>query len=160
MTAVLKLEFRAARVDEAELLGEIAIRAKGYWGYDQAFLDACRAELTYTAADVVARRIVVITARQQVLGFYSLDGEPPEAELGNLWLVPESIGTGLGRRLWEHAIEAARELGCTSLKIEAEPRAEGFYLAMGAIRVGEAPSGSIPGRFVPSMRYDLSRIVP
>jgi GNAT superfamily N-acetyltransferase len=150
------VQMRAARTDEAGRLSEIAIRGKGYWGYDQAFLDACRAELTFTAAEIAARRIVVAESSQQVLGFYSLDGEAPEGELGNLWVVPESIGTGLGRRIFEAAMESARDLGFTRLKIEAEPRAEGFYLAMGAIRVGEVPSGSIPGRVIPLLTFDLT----
>ena len=152
---------RPAREDEAELLSEIAIRAKGYWGYDQAFLDACRAELTFTPAEIAPRRIAVVESSQQVLGFYSLDGEAPEGELGNLWVVPESIGTGLGRRIWEAAMRSPPlgSSGCTRLKIDAEPRAEGFYLAMGAVRVGEVPSGSVPGRVIPllTVRPEQSR---
>ena len=105
MAAVVTTVMRQAREDEAGLLSEIAIRAKGYWGYDQAFLDACRAELTFTPAEIAPRRIVVVESSQQVLGFYSLDGEAPEGELGNLWVVPEAIGTGLGRRLWEAACD-------------------------------------------------------
>jgi hypothetical protein len=29
---------RAARPDEAGFLSDLAVRAKGYWGYDAAFL--------------------------------------------------------------------------------------------------------------------------
>jgi hypothetical protein len=32
------------------------------------------------------------------------------------------------------------------------PNAEGFYRKMGAERVGETPSGSIPGRMLPLMQ--------
>ncbi|GAB3763473.1 GNAT family N-acetyltransferase [Microlunatus parietis] len=146
---------RPARADEAELLGDIALLAKGSWGYDQEFLDACRSELTYTEGDLSDRKFVVAESAGRVLGFYSVDGELPEGELGNLWVVPESIGTGLGRRLFEHAADTARNLGFRLLKIEAEPLAEGFYLAMGAVRVGEIASGSIPGRMLPVLRYDV-----
>ncbi|WP_152362574.1 GNAT family N-acetyltransferase [Microlunatus speluncae] len=150
------MTMRAARPDEAGLLGEIAIRGKAHWGYDQEFLDACREELTFTPEGVAARRIVVAESAGQVLGFYSLDGEAPAGELGNLWVVPESIGTGLGRMIFESAMGTARELGFITIKIEAEPRAEGFYLAMGAVRIGEVPSGSIRGRVLPLLRYDLN----
>jgi GNAT superfamily N-acetyltransferase len=155
---MVEVAMRAARADEAGLLSELALRSKAYWGYDQAFLDACRADLTFSPAEVAARRIVVAESSEQVLGFYSLDGEAPEGELGNLWVVPESIGTGLGRRLFDDATTSARDLGFTALKIEAEPKAEGFYLRMGATRVGEVPSGSIPGRALPMLRYELSVI--
>lgn len=153
---IIDLIMRAPHADEAGLLGEIAIRGKAHWGYDQAFLDACRAELTYTAADLAERRFVVAESAGKVLGFYSVDGEAPAGELGNLWVVPESIGTGLGRRLFDHAATTARGLGFRTLKIEAEPRAEGFYLAMGAVRVGEVRSGSVAGRVLPLLEYELS----
>ena len=104
---------------------------------------------------MAGRHITLATADGRMVGFYSLDGDPPAGELGNLWLDPTSIGTGLGRRLWRHAIDAARRAGFTSLRIEADPHAEGFYLAMGAVRIGGTPSGSIPGRILPLLRYDI-----
>jgi ribosomal protein S18 acetylase RimI-like enzyme len=148
--------FRAARGDEADLLTEVALRSKGHWGYDREFLDACRAELTFRPEDVVTRRIVVAHSSSGIVGFYSVDGAPPSGELGNLWLIPERIGTGLGRRLWQHAVASARETGYTSLLIEADPNAVGFYEAMGADRVGEAPSGSVPGRTLPLLVFQFT----
>jgi GNAT superfamily N-acetyltransferase len=147
---------RAARPDEAALLGEIAWRAKGYWGYDADFLEACREELTFGAADIEQRRIVVAEAAGTVVGFYSLDGLPSEGELGNMWIEPGAIGTGLGRQLWTHAINTAQAAGFKQLSIEADPNAEGFYLAMGAERTGETPSGSIPGRVLPLMTFQVA----
>jgi len=68
----------------------------------------------------------------------------------DLWLYPRLIGRGIGRRLFEHALLTARELGFESLLIESDPNAEGFYLAMGAMRVGERRSPS--GRTLPLLR--------
>jgi GNAT superfamily N-acetyltransferase len=155
MDAVL---FRRARSGEANLLGEIALRSKGHWGYEAAFLDACRAELTFSPADVVARRIVVADTPSGIAGFYSIDGEPPAGELGNLWVVPERIGTGLGRRLWQHAVATAAGAGYVSLRVEADPNAVGFYTAMGARQVGEVPSGSVPGRTLPLLTFRLAEV--
>jgi len=147
---------RAAQPNEADLLGEVSLRSKGYWGYCKDFLDACRAELTFRPEDMASRKIVVADSPSGIAGFYSIDGEPPEGELGNLWVVPEQIGTGLGRRLWNHAVATAREAGYSALHIEADPNAVGFYLAMGADQVGEAPSGSIPGRTLPLLKFTLT----
>nr|WP_232328507.1 GNAT family N-acetyltransferase [Kibdelosporangium sp. MJ126-NF4]CEL22851.1 FIG01201438: hypothetical protein [Kibdelosporangium sp. MJ126-NF4]CTQ89991.1 FIG01201438: hypothetical protein [Kibdelosporangium sp. MJ126-NF4] len=146
---------RAARPDEAATLGELALRSKAHWGYDQAFLAACRAEFAYTPQDLARRRFVVAEQGQRLLGMYSIDGRAPEGELGNLWLEPDVIGQGLGRRLWQHALDTARAEGFTVLRIDADPNAEGFYQAMGAVKVGEVPSGSIPGRVLPQLRIDL-----
>jgi len=152
----MDLVFRAAVADDADALGDLAIRSKAHWGYDQEFLDRVSGELTFAPEATSTRRITVAEADDAMIGFYSLDGDPPAGELGNLWLDPASIGAGLGRRLWRHAVGAARDAGFTSLRIEADPYAEGFYLAMGAVRIGVAPSGSIPGRVLPLLRYELS----
>ena len=91
----------------------------------------------------------------RILGFYELIGDSPEFELSNLWVEPDSIGTGIGRLLWTHAMSAAREMGGTTVMIEADPNALGFYQAMGAVQVGETPSGPIPGRLLPLLRFVL-----
>jgi ribosomal protein S18 acetylase RimI-like enzyme len=152
--------FRDARGNEAGLLGEVALRSKGYWGYGEDFLDACRAELTFRPEDVAARRIVVADSPAGVIGFYSIDGQPPSGELGNLWVVPERIGTGLGRKLWQHAVVTASMAGYTSLRIEADPNAVGFYRAMGAEQIGKVPSGSVPGRSLPLLAFRLADAEP
>ena len=60
---------------------------------------------------------------------------------------------GVGRRLWEHAVAVAKAGGFTTVLIEADPHAEGFYLAMNAERIGVVPSTVIPGRSLPRLRY-------
>lgn len=148
---------RAARPDEAGALSDLAMRSKAHWGYGASFLEACRAELTFTPAHLSAGRFTVADCSGRLLGFYSIDGQPPDGELGNLWVDPERIGAGLGRRLWQHAMRAAAAAGFARLRVEAEPHAEGFYRAMGARPAGQAPSGSIPGRTLPTL---LVRVTP
>ena len=143
---------RRARPDEAGVLSDLAIAAKGFWGYDQAFIESCRAELTLRPEDVARRNVVVAEVGGVVVGFYSVDGDPPVGELGNLWVRPGEIGTGLGRVMWRDAMATAAAAGFEYLEIGAEPNAEGFYRRMGAERVGEQPSGSVPGRMLPLMR--------
>jgi fructokinase len=150
------IRIRPASAGEAVQLGELALRSKAHWGYDEAFLEACRADLTFEPGEVLPRRIHVAEQAGRILGFYSLDGTPPDGELGNLWVEPAAIGTGLGRRLWDHVTAQAATLGFTALRIDADPHAEGFYRAMGAVRVGETPSSSIPGRMLPLMTVRLS----
>ncbi len=146
---------RRARPDEASMLSDLALAAKGFWGYDQAFMESCRAELTFSPDEVGRRRIVVADLGGLVAGFYSVDGEPPVGELGNMWVRPNEIGTGLGRVLWQDAMTAAAAAGFEYLEIGSEPNAEGFYLKMGAERIGATPSESIPGRVLPLMRVKV-----
>ena len=90
---------RPARPDEAALLSDLAVRSKGYWGYDEEFLAGSRAVLTVRPADVVPLRTVVAEVDGVVAGHYMIAGAPPEAELEQLFVDPEHIGHGIGRRL-------------------------------------------------------------
>lgn len=65
----------------------------------------------------------------------------------DLFIDPPVIGTGLGRRLWEHAISSASTRGFQNLTLESDPHAEPFYLRRGADRIGQrevAPDGCYP----------------
>jgi GNAT superfamily N-acetyltransferase len=150
------VRLRRAIPDEAADLTALALRSKAYWGYDEEFMDACRAELTVKATDVDRLRITVVEAVGRIVGFFGLAGEPPEADLAFMFVDPESIGQGVGRRLWEHAVTTARALGFEHITIESDPGAEPFYRRMGAVAVGSAPSRSIPGRLLPQLHFEVS----
>lgn len=147
---------RTARADEAELLSELAIRSKAYWGYDEAFMATCRDELIIPASEVEKLRTTVAEHDGRILGFATLEGNPPEGALGMLFVEPDAIGQGIGRRLFEHATAAATSLGFARLTIDADPNAEPFYLAMGATHIGATPSGSIPGRMLPLLAITIT----
>jgi N-acetylglutamate synthase-like GNAT family acetyltransferase len=153
--AGISMRIRAARGEEAAILSELALRSKAHWGYDETFMEKCREELTLRAAEVEARRTVVAEREGRIIGFVTLQGEPPVGELGMLFVDPPAIGQGVGRLLFEHVLAAARGLGFVRLTLDADPHAEAFYLAMGATRVGTVPSGSIAGRELPVMVIGL-----
>ena len=138
---------RPARAGEAETLTSLALRSKAHWGYDTAFMEVLRPILTVTEDALEASPVHVLDAADGPSGWYRLTGVPPRGELEDLWLDPSAIGHGAGRRLFEHALGTASALGFTQLSIEADPHAEGFYLAMGAMRVGKRRSPS--GRTLP-----------
>ncbi|MFK0218221.1 GNAT family N-acetyltransferase [Streptomyces vinaceus] len=129
------VKLRAARPGEAEELTALVLRSKAHWGYDAGFLAACAPELRIAAGEVAPRRIVVAegAADGRVLGLASLEGGPPVARLGLLFVEPEAIGRGVGRRLYRDALRRAAALGFRRLLIDADPHAAGFYRAMGAL---------------------------
>ena len=142
---------RPARATEADVLTDLALRSKAHWRYDADFLEACRDELTMAAHEVARRRTTVADRDGHILGFTTLEGELPTGVLGMMFVDPQAIGQGIGRLLFEHTTTAGRELGFTQLTIDADPNAEPFYRAMGAVRIGNVPSGSIAGRVLPQM---------
>jgi len=146
---------RRARREEAALLSDLALRAKAHWGYDDAFMEMCREELSVTISDIEGGTVWVAEAGGSVLGFMDLRMADGVAELDACFVEPTAIGSGVGRALWAQAETLARAAGAGEIGLDSDPYAEGFYLAMGAVRTGEAPSGSIPGRVLPRLMKTL-----
>lgn len=90
-------------------------------------------------ADQIARDLIFLAeAEGRLLGFYSLMlGDEPELDL--LFVAEAAQGTGLGRRLFVHMREKARERGIAAVKIVSHPPSVGFYRRMGAELVGAKP---------------------
>jgi N-acetylglutamate synthase-like GNAT family acetyltransferase len=150
------MQLRAARPDEAGLLSELAVRAKGHWGYDAEFLRDCVVPLTVQPDEVEGRRVTVAERDGVVLGFYALEGEPPTGVLDLMFVDPVHIRNGVGRRLWDHVVATARDAGLSEFTIDSDPFAEPFYLAMGAVRTGSAPSEVRSGRELPQLTFTVS----
>ena len=148
---------RPARLDECERLTDLAVRSKAHWGYDAAFLARCReGELAVTPAVLAGGPAFVLEGEGgEPLGFYALDGARPVTDLLFLFVEPDAIGRGIGARLLRHAAATAAALGCEAMTVASDPFAEGFYLAMGAERVGETESAVVAGRMLPRLRLAL-----
>lgn len=131
---------RRAREDETDALTAIAHAAKRHWDYPEAWIARWTDALTITPAYL--RDHLVFTADEggRLHGFYALTVEGEKAVLEHMWVDPVSMGRGIGRALFGHAAETARELGATRLAIDSDPHAEAFYLRVGARRVGEVPA--------------------
>jgi GNAT superfamily N-acetyltransferase len=65
--------------------------------------------------------------------------------LDNLWVTPEQIGKGIGRRACERVFQLAREQGRPELWVLPDPPAEGFYVKMGFSDTGERVPSRVPG---------------
>jgi GNAT superfamily N-acetyltransferase len=122
---------------DAGVLSLIAYAAKRYWGYPKRWMERWREGLTITPEFVEENEVYAALVEEEPVGFYALVGQGCRIELEHLWVLPERMGTGVGRALLEHAAGRAADLGAETLGIEADPNAEGFYRRMGARRVGE-----------------------
>ena len=156
----LPLMLRPAKPGEGELLSELGVRSKATWGYDEAFISACRDELRVQPSDILHEAADYIVAERagRVVGYYALvrlaDGE---LELDALFVEPECIGQGVGHRLFTHALAVAGSRGASVL-IQSDPHAADFYASHGARPFGERESDSIPGRFLPLMRVSRESV--
>lgn len=146
---------RDATEDEAETLTELAMRSKAHWGYDDHFMEQCRNELTVSAKKILAENFIyrVAVLQGRLVAFYAIEWlEGNNASLEALFVEPDCIGRGHGRRLVGDAGKIARARGVSEILIEGDPHADGFYRGVGAARIGSRPSGSIPGRWLPLYR--------
>ncbi len=156
-----RLDIRRARPPEAPALSALALRSKALWGYDDAFMALCRAELTVWPAAVEKGQVWVAERDEAVVGLLQLipedreDGRALEVRL--LFVEPAAIGSGIGRALWRHAEVRAAALKAGRLTLDADPNAVAFYQRMGMRVVGQSPSGSIAGRMLPRMAKILAQ---
>jgi ribosomal protein S18 acetylase RimI-like enzyme len=130
------VEIVRAGPDDAESLTRISFAAKRHWGYPERWILQWTESLTI-APDFIRENEVYAATDGEIVGFYALVGEGPQLELEYLWVLPETMGTGVGRALFDHALRMAAATGAAAVRIEADPHAEGFYKRMGARRVGE-----------------------
>ena len=149
------LALRPARPEEGAALTELCLRSKAVWGYDAAFMAACRKELTLTPAGIRTSQVQVAELDGRLAGLAEVKSSGNIVQLEKLFVEPAMLRTGTGRRLLDWAKATAREAGATALVIEADPDAAEFYRRMGAVDDGLVPSGSIPGRLIPRLNLPL-----
>ena len=156
MSNTQKWLIRHALPSEAEHLSGLAFRSKSYWGYSDQFMKACLEELAIDKCYIENNPTFVIEAAGNAVGFYSLEHiSPVEVELSFLFVEPDFIGKGYGRKLITHAQEEARHLGYSKMIVQGDPNAERFYRSAGGLLVGTRKSASIPNRELPIFHIDL-----
>jgi len=146
---------RAARPEEATGLTELCMRSKALWGYDAAFMEEVRQQLTLTP-DYIRRHPVFVADRKgTALGVYALADEGDFVDLDFMFIEPGHVRTGIGQALWPHLLAQARRFGHSRMRIIADPYAVPFYESMGAVHCGEEPNVLIRGRMLPVLEVML-----
>ena len=149
------ISIRPGCPEDAASLTELCLRSKAVWDYDDAFMAACEAELRVTAEIMMASLVIVAELDGHITDMAQLDVRGTVADLEKMFIDPGWLRIGVGRALFDQVLESARQLGATVLFIDADPGAAGFYRRLGAVDAGTAASGSIPGRSIPRLRFEL-----
>ena len=102
------VEIRRAGPGDADALSRVAFAAKGRWGYPDGWMERWREGLTISPEFVSQREVYAAFVEGEPVGFYALVGEGPKIELEHLWVLPEHMGLGLGRALFDHASAGPR----------------------------------------------------
>lgn len=150
------ITIRRAAPQEAEALSQIAFSAKAHWGYPKHWMEIWRSQFTFRPEYFERNEGWAAVLDDSLIAFYTIEERNGQAWIENLWIRPDHIGRGIGRRLFLHALDLARGRGYRVLRLESDPNAAGFYEKMGMYRIGERVS-EIEGRprILPLMEIEL-----
>lgn len=153
-----RVQIIRAEPGDAALLSIIAWTAKASWGYPSHWMEQWRDQLTVAPNFIAENETFVAVSGRQMVGFHALVLLADLLRLEHLWVLPTWMSQGIGRALFQHAVERAATLGASSLTIEADPNAEPFYRRMGAVRSGLIET-EIDGhrRALPILTFDLDQ---
>ncbi|MBH5317677.1 GNAT family N-acetyltransferase [Paenibacillus sp. GSMTC-2017] len=148
--AIIKI--RRAKPYEAELLSELAFDSKSHWNYKADYLEAAREHLKITDREIEDEQVFVYEVAGNIKGYYHFRTND-EPELVWLFVKPDSIGTGIGKLLWNHLLSTLKHTEIISFVIKSDPNAEQFYLRLGAHRIGLKDSTVDSEMKLPVLKY-------
>jgi GNAT superfamily N-acetyltransferase len=134
------IKISRAKPDQASTLTPIAFAAKRHWGYPERWIEIWSPILTVSSEFIKKHDTYAAYVKREPVGFYALSVNENKASLEHLWVLPDHLGTGIGKALFEHALSRCGEIGVDVLEIESDPNAQGFYERMGAKKTGEIVS--------------------
>lgn len=145
---------RATLADAVELKA-VAVASKSHWGYPPDWMARWANWITVSPEFLEKYEVYKLVDAGEILGWCALlfYTNHAHAHLEDLWVRPDRIGTGLGRVLFEFAVNRARAGGATRFDLDADPNAVGFYEHMGMIITGQRKAEM--DRTIPTMALDL-----
>jgi predicted N-acetyltransferase YhbS len=138
---------RLAQVSERDALEALQRRSSVHEPMYRAQLAAHPDAIELPAEQITAGLVRVAEQNGVIVGFAVLLERSGDAcELDGLFVEPNRMRAGVGRRLVEDAKRIARERGATRIDVVANPQAVAFYEAVGFKPAGEAQTrfGSAP----------------
>lgn len=133
----MEISFREAKIEERSQLVLLAKESKSHWGMPRERLDEIWQHFSIRPECFEPGMTKTIELEGETVGFYALSRHGEEEHLDHLWLLPQTIGKGIGRLAFKAAIEDAKKLGFETMRITSGPDARGFYERMGARFVEE-----------------------
>jgi N-acetylglutamate synthase-like GNAT family acetyltransferase len=144
-----------ATLEDAEVLTEIAVKSKAYWGYDVDVVESWREDLTVTPIMFEEYNICKYVVDHEIAGFYILERANIRTSFLNfLFVSPDYIKQGIGHQLLQHAVAYCKDGGSAILNVLSDPNAASFYAKYG-FEVIDQRESSVPGRFLPEMELEF-----
>ena len=91
------------------------------------------------------RTRVAVSGASGVTGFLTIVTAPDALEVDDLFVDPDFMRQGIGRRLVDDAAQIAAARSLDRLEVTANPHARAFYLSVGFVADGEVDTTFGPG---------------
>lgn len=144
-----------ANLGDNEALTSLMRQSKAHWGYSQEQMAKWKDELTVSCEYISQHQVFKMLQAQQIIGYYAFYfTDEHVVKLDSLFVLPNQIGTGLGKVLLNDCIYRVKTLGVKTINLDADPHAASFYAYHGFEVIGQLPT-SIANRYLPVMSKEL-----
>lgn len=159
----MSFTIQLSKSKDADILTQISHLAKSYWGYPPDWITHWKDSLTVTKAYINHPDHYLFhiqNAQNKIVGFCALCLETTYAEIEHMWILPEYMGKGLGRKLLMYTLEnSLPEHFNKPIRVVSDPNALSFYEKIGFKFIGWEDSWP-EGRKLPVLeaaRYELEK---
>jgi N-acetylglutamate synthase-like GNAT family acetyltransferase len=151
------INIRSAKLDEYEILTNIAIESESFWDYGSDHIEKFKSVYKVTEEFISNNSTFVIEKDGNIVGFYGFIIENNVHSLEYLYIEPQYINKGYGKLLWNHVVENCDKNSIKGFSIVTSPQTKEFYTKMGAVQVGEIESLVQNGNKIPLLTYTLEK---
>ena len=132
----MQVSIKKVVIQDANRLTTIAITAKRYWGYPEAWIQLWTSGLTITTTFIESNELFKAVYQDKILGFCALVFKEDKVEIEHCWVAPAYIGHGIGQQLIEYALVFISKKAIQKVEVVSDPNAIGFYEKMGFKQIG------------------------
>ena len=142
----LEVRIIPAREKSLARINDLIVRSKSYWNWPTDYLKQAlplhEIDFSYLRSN---QCFELLDVTDQLAAFLAVAISDTRVVLDNLWVRPDLIGKGVGRRACEHVFRLASEHHWTELWVVPDHPAIGFYEKMGFSDTGERVPSRVPG---------------
>jgi GNAT superfamily N-acetyltransferase len=126
---------RPAAQQDIESINRVIAASKAYWQYSDDYLREA-IPLIQISDEWINRHKGWVIENDSIEGFMGVIAESDGWLLEHLWIHPNAIRSGLGRKALDFLFQIARNNGVQRMRLLPDPPAEEFYRKHGAIYSG------------------------
>lgn len=141
--------------EDHESLTKLTVESKSYWNYSEEQIKEWLPDLIINPEYIQKNEVYKLLIDGEIVAYYGFySTEPKEVLLDSMFVSPEFIGEGFGRKMMNDFLARVKSLGFTQIILYSDPNSEDFYSHFGFEVIGQEET-SIVDRFLPIMRKNL-----